>query len=64
MNPLIEIVISPDGATRIETKGFTGPSCRQASEFLEQALGERKSERLTGEFHCSAQSEQRNKHHS
>ena len=35
----IEIVISPQGETRSQTKGFTGSSCRQASQFLEQALG-------------------------
>jgi hypothetical protein len=34
----IEVVISPQGETRVETKGFTGGSCRQASQFLEHAL--------------------------
>ena len=48
---LIEIVVSPAGETKVETKGFTGPQCREASRFLEQALGKQQSERLTAEFH-------------
>ena len=28
MNQNIEIIISADGQTRIETKGFTGSDCR------------------------------------
>ena len=38
---IIEIVVSPAGQTQVETKGFAGAECRQASEFLEQALGRR-----------------------
>ena len=48
---VIEIIVEPDGETRVETKGFTGAECRQASQFLEQALGNRVSEQLTAEFH-------------
>jgi hypothetical protein len=48
---IIEVVISPTGETRVETKGFVGSSCRQASQFLEQALGVSQSERLTAEFY-------------
>jgi hypothetical protein len=38
MTAIIEIVISPDGQTKLETKGFGGQSCRDSSRFLEQAL--------------------------
>jgi len=48
---IIEVVITPQGETRLETKGFTGSSCRQASQFLEQALGTTASEKLTAEFY-------------
>lgn len=48
---IIEIVVTPTGETRVETKGFAGSDCRQASEFLERALGSRVGERLTTEFH-------------
>jgi len=46
----IEVVISPQGESRVETKGFVGIACRQASQFLEQALGTTGDERLTAEF--------------
>jgi len=47
----IEIIISPQGQSKIETKGFTGNRCRQASQFLKHALGAQVSEKLTAEFH-------------
>jgi Protein of unknown function (DUF2997) len=47
----IEITVGPTGETKVETKGFTGAECRQASRFLEQALGQRTAETLTAEFH-------------
>lgn len=47
----IEVTISPKGETTIATKGFTGSSCREASKFLEDALGQRVSERPTAEFY-------------
>jgi hypothetical protein len=49
----IEITVSPTGETAMETKGFAGSSCRDASEFLEKALGSRTSEKLTSEFHLT-----------
>jgi hypothetical protein len=45
----IELIVAPDGTSRIETKGFTGADCQQASRFLETALGLRQSESLTTE---------------
>ncbi len=51
---MIEITISPTGHTQVATKGFTGSSCRDASRFLEAALGERTGETLTSEFHQTA----------
>jgi hypothetical protein len=50
----IEIVISPKGETTVATKGFAGSSCRDASKFIEQALGQRTNETLTAEFHQTA----------
>ena len=47
----IEIVVGPKGETRVETRGFAGSSCRDASRFIEQALGQQAGERLTAEFH-------------
>ena len=61
MSKTIEIIVSPEGQSRIETKGFTGSECRQASEFIEQALGKRTNEQLTAEFHQSATQQQSQK---
>lgn len=58
MNRTIEIIVSPQGETRLETKGFAGNSCRQASQFLEQALGAAASEKLTPEFYAQANTTQ------
>ena len=57
----IEIIVSPKGETRVQTKGFAGASCREASKFIEQALGQRTDERLTADFHQpqSVEQEQR-----
>ncbi len=64
MMPTIEIVVSPTGQTQVQTKGFTGSKCRQASQFIEQALGQRTSEQLTAEFHQQAnQSQSHQQHH-
>jgi hypothetical protein len=51
MSQTIEIIIAPDGQSRLETKGFAGGQCRQASRFLESALGRTTAESLTAEFH-------------
>ena len=55
----IEIIVSPQGETRLETRGFAGASCQAASRLLEQALGIRQTEQLTAEFH---QTQQQNHH--
>jgi hypothetical protein len=55
----IDIIIAPSGQSRVETRGFTGDQCRDASRFLETALGTTASETLTAEFY-QAQSQQQN----
>ena len=54
----IEITVSPKGETTVATKGFLGSSCRDASKFIEQALGQRIDEQLTAEFHQTQPVEQ------
>ena len=54
----IEIIVSPAGEPRVETRGFTGSSCRDASRFIEEALGQRAGEQLTSEFHQVRSTEQ------
>jgi hypothetical protein len=40
----IEIIIAPNGQSKVETKGFTGSECREASRFVEQAIGQQTNE--------------------
>ncbi len=58
MSQTIEMVVAPNGETRVETKGFTGASCRAASEFIERALGASTGERLKPEFYQTTQVQQ------
>jgi hypothetical protein len=55
---VIRVIVGPRGETRVETKGFSGGECREASRFLEQALGQPASEQLTPEFYQAQPSEQ------
>ena len=56
MNQTIEIIVSPNGQTRVETKGFAGSQCLEASRFLETALGKTTSESRTAEFYQTVES--------
>lgn len=53
MAKIIEVTVSPKGETTIQTKGFTGEQCRDATRNLEAALGVRTREQLTDEFHAT-----------
>jgi len=58
MSQTIEIIVAPDGTSRVETKGFTGSECREASQFIEQALGKQSNELLKPEFHQISSTQQ------
>ena len=55
---VIEVTISPQGETKLQTRGFHGPDCRHASKFLEEALGQPIGEQLTGEFYQASAQQQ------
>ena len=55
----IEITVDPQGGTRVETKGFTGPSCRDATRVLERALGVVESDAATAEMYQQQPAQQR-----
>ena len=55
---IIEIIIAQNGQSRVETKGFTGAECRDASRFIEQAIGQQTNEVLKSEFHQAATAQQ------
>lgn len=55
---LIEVTVSPTGETTIQTKGYIGGECQQASEWLEQALGIVSTDRKTAEFYETTSQQQ------
>ena len=62
MSRTIQLIISPQGETRLETRGFLGNQCRRASRLLEEALGQRTREQRTAEFY-QAPATQVQRHH-
>lgn len=58
MHRVIEIVVSPQGETTLQTKGFQGPECLEASRFLERALGVCVQEQRADEFFAKAPQQQ------
>ena len=55
MTSRIEITVTPEGETSVETKGFAGSACKAASGPYEDALGTKAAERLTPEYHQTEQ---------
>jgi hypothetical protein len=53
MARIIEVTVSKTGETTLQTKGYSGADCLQASRFLEQALGVTATDRRTAEYHQS-----------
>ena len=49
----IEIIISPAGEARLQTRGFTGSTCQEASKIIQSALGAMESDQKTAEFHTT-----------
>ena len=46
----IIVTISPEGKPKIEAQGYAGTSCKEATGFLEQALGQTVSDETTSEY--------------
>ena len=55
---IIEVVVSPRGETIVQTQGYVGAECVQASQWLEQALGVTVTDRKTSEFFQTAEQQQ------
>ena len=49
----ITIIVKPDGKTVVETTGYYGTSCRDASKFIEQALGKQQAETFKPEYYST-----------
>ena len=61
---IIVLTVDSKGQSKVETRGFTGGECREASKFIEQALGQHTDEKLTAEFYQTQSSDQRLKQSS
>jgi hypothetical protein len=58
MARIIEVTVSPNGEATVQTKGYSGGECLQASKFLEQALGVALAEQKTNEYYQEAAAQQ------
>ena len=58
MARVIEVVVSPQGQATVQTRGYAGGECLQASKFLEQALGIITADHKTGEFYQAVRTDQ------
>lgn len=54
MAKIIEIIVNPKGETKLETKGFAGSGCQEASRAFEAALGVSTNENLTPEYYAES----------
>ena len=55
MARVIEVTVSPQGETTVQTRGYAGSDCLRASKFLEQALGVVAADRKTNDFFTSTE---------
>ena len=55
MSKTIKIIVPLKGETKIETHGFTGQSCKDASKFIEKALGQKTDDKLTQDYYATNQ---------
>lgn len=58
MPRVIEVIVSPKGDTKIQTKGYAGADCLQASRFLEEALGVSMADQKTSDFYTTTPNQQ------
>jgi len=55
MPRILEVTVSPTGETTVQTKGYAGSDCLQASQFLEVSLGVPTQDQKTGEYYQTAE---------
>lgn len=58
MPRVIEVIVTKDGQTTVQTKGYRGSTCTDASKWLEQALGITTNDRKTNEFYETTMTDQ------
>jgi hypothetical protein len=58
MNRVIEVNVSLTGEVTVQTKGYAGSDCLQASKFVELGLGLILNDTKTAEFYQTATASQ------
>jgi len=58
LSKTIEIIVDAKGEAVVQTKGFTGSSCREASKLIERALGVVQSDTPTAEMYQAQTADQ------
>jgi len=58
MPRIIEVIVSPTGETTVQTRGYAGADCLQASKWLEKTLGTVAADAKTSEFYQGQQQQQ------
>lgn len=58
MSKILKVTVNPKGETKLETVGFSGNSCQEASRNFERALGVSTGEQLTGEYYTTSTEQQ------
>ncbi|HXJ55421.1 MAG TPA: DUF2997 domain-containing protein [Verrucomicrobiae bacterium] len=49
--PIINVTINPDGTVEVAPSGFKGKKCKDATKFLEDALGMTGDGKKTAEYY-------------
>jgi hypothetical protein len=58
MARVLEVTVSPTGETTVQTRGYAGADCLQASKWLEQALGVVGTDHKMAEYYQSMPADQ------
>jgi len=58
MPRVIEVTVKKTGETTVQTKGYSGGACIEASKWLEQSLGISINDHKTAEFYSTTDTEQ------
>lgn len=53
MGKRVEIILGADGSVKVEALGFTGTSCLEATEFLDDLFGSPSSVDLKDEYYST-----------
>ncbi len=57
MSRVIEVIVSTQVRLASKPRGFSGSTCREASRFIEHALGKVASQQLSSEYYRQTEAE-------